>query len=196
MKLNIIEQLKGNKEQVIKLLYKFFKILIYILIFMFLIFIYINEMKSIKTFNYEAFVIVSESMEPEINVGDIVIIKKITEDSIKEEDIITFEKNDEYVTHRVKEINEQNGEKIYTTKGDNNKVEDVEEVHYSEVKGIVIFQIPYIGFMILKISKQKNLIIILIIFILLYRMAQKSDNKKKERIKKKRIEDEKVFKDN
>lgn len=196
MKLNIIKQLRENKEDVTKLLYKLFKILIYVLIFILLIFIYINEINSIKTFNYEALLITSESMEPEIKVGDIIIIKKISEENIKEEDIITFEKNNEYITHRVKKVTEQNGEKVYTTKGDNNQVNDEEKVRYSETKGIKIAQVPYVGLLILKISKQKNFIIILIVFILLYRIALKKDNKKKERIKKKRIEDEKVFKGN
>ena len=178
MKHDNIKQFKLNKEQVTKLFYKLFEILIYVLILILLVLVYINA-RSIKTFNYETFVIVSESMRPNINVGDIIVIKKITDDNIKEEDIITFEKNGEYVTHRVKEIKEQDGDKKYITKGDNNNIEDIEEVKVSEIKGKVITKIPYIGLIILKISKQKNLIIILIIFILLYRIALKKDNRHK-----------------
>lgn len=196
MKLDNIKQFKPNKEQVTKLFYKLFKILIYVLIFILLIFIYINEMKSIKTFNYETFIIVSESMEPNINVGDIIIIEKTLPDNIKKDDVITFEKNGEYITHRVKEVKVQDENTKYITKGDNNNIEDVEEVDFFEIKGKIIFRIPYIGLIILKISKQKNLIIILIIFVLLYRIASKKDNRHKERAKKKRVEDEKIFKDN
>ena len=195
MKLDNIKQLKLNKEQVTKLFYKVFKVLIYVLILILLVWVYINT-RSIKTFNYETFIIVSESMEPNINVGDIIIINKNSTDDIQEDDIITFEKKGEYITHRVKEIKEQYGNKKYITKGDNNNIEDVEEVDFSEIKGKVIFKIPYIGLIILKISKPKNLIIILIIFLLLYRIALKKDDKHKERAKKKRIEDEKFFRDN
>jgi len=188
MKRNIIK----HNEKIIKILHNFFKILMFLLIFILLIFIYINK---IKINNYEAFVIVSESMKPEIKVGDIVIIKKNAEANIKKEDVITFEKNDEYITHRVKEIRNQNGKTVYITKGDNNKANDVEEVKYNEVKGVKIAQIPYVGLLIMTLSKQKIFIIILIIFFLLYKVALQKDNKKKDRIKKKRIVDEKAFKD-
>lgn len=187
MKLNT----KG-KEKIIKILYDFLKILMFLLIFILIIFIYINK---IKISNYEAFVIVSESMKPEIKVGDIIIIKKNAEGNIKEEDIITFEKNSEYITHRVKEIKNQDGKTLYITKGDNNQADDVEEVKYSEIKGVKIAQIPYIGLLIIVLSKQKIFIIVLIVFLLLYRLSLQKDNKKKERIKKKRIVDEKNFKD-
>lgn len=192
MKLN---NKKQAKEKTIKILSKSLKILLYLLILILLIFICINEMKVIKTFNYEAFIIISESMEPEIKVGNIVIIKKVSEENIKAEDIITFEKNNQYITHRVKEINEQDGMKTYTTRGDNNQVKDEDVVSYSEIKGIKIAQIPYIGLLILKVSKRKNIIIILIVVFLLYNRAIKKDHKNKERAKKKRVEDEKVFKD-
>ena len=55
-----------------------------------MVFIFIN---TIKISNYEAFVIISESMEPTIHVGDIIVIKKVDKNNIKKEDIITFEKN-------------------------------------------------------------------------------------------------------
>ena len=193
MKLDVIELVRKNKEKINKLFNIFLKVLVYILIILLLLFIYINEMKSIKTFNYEAFIIVSESMKPEIKVGDIVIIKKTPENSIKEEDVITFEKDNEYITHRVKAIKTQDGEKVYITKGDNNQVNDLEEVYYTQIKGVKVAQIPYIGLLMIKIFEQRNIIIIVIIFILLYRRAVKNDNKKKERVIKKRIEDEKNF---
>jgi len=195
MKLDVIELVRKNKEKIIKLFEILFRILVCLFIILLLLFIYINEMKSIKTFNYEAFIIVSESMKPEIKVGDIVIIKKTPEDSIKREDIITFEKDNEYITHRVKTIEIQNGEKLYITKGDNNQVNDLEQVDYSQIKGVKVAQIHYIGLLMIKIFEQRNIIIIVIIFMLLYKKALKNDNKKKERIIKKRIEDEKNFKD-
>lgn len=195
MKFNINEQLKNNKEIITKFGYILLRIFVYLLIFILLILIFINEKNSLKAFNYTAVIIVSESMEPEINVGDIIIIKNSLQNDIKENHIITFEKDNEYITHRVVRIEEQNNEKLYITKGDNNKVNDVEKIRFSEIKGIKIAQIPYIGLLILKVSRQKNILIILIVLVLLYIRALKVDNKKKERIKKKRIEDEKNFKD-
>ena len=183
-----------KKENLIQLLYKIFITCIYILIFIVLMYIGLNKTDSIKTSRYEAFIIVSDSMKPEIKTGDIIIIKKIDENEIKTNDIITFEKNGEYITHRVKEIKVEAEKKIFTTKGDNNLIKDTEQVNYEEIKGIKFAKIPYIGLLILQLAEKKNLIIILVIFILLYKRARGLDTKRKERVKKKRIEDERFFK--
>lgn len=73
-------------------------------------------------------------MEPNIKVGDYIIIK--SSKSYKENDIVTFiDKNNNIITHRIKEINNDR----VITKGDaNNTVDD--EIHVSSIKGKVIYQ--------------------------------------------------------
>lgn len=189
--MNIEKQVVGNKRAG-KKIYKFFKLLMFLVVLIIMVFIFIN---TIKISNYEAFVIISESMKPSIHVGDIIVIKKVDTNDIKKEDIITFEKNDEYITHRIKEIKVQNGEISYITKGDNNQTNDDEEVKHNEVKGKMIFKIPYVGKIIIQASNKKVYIIILAIAIILYRIALGHDNKNKERIRKKRIIDENKIQD-
>ena len=74
-------------------------------------------------FRYKAYNITTNSMEPTINMGDIIIVKKVKdEENLKNGDIISFNKNGEIITHRIIDIVETNGEKRYITKGDNNNI--------------------------------------------------------------------------
>ncbi|MDN8988772.1 signal peptidase I, partial [Staphylococcus aureus] len=63
-------------------------------------------------------------MEPEINTGDLAIVKSIDADDVKFGDIITFKYEGKVVTHRVVEKNEEG----FITKGDNNNSNDTEIV--------------------------------------------------------------------
>ena len=72
------------------------------------------------------------SMEDEIHVGDYILI--IKKNNYKVGDIVTYTKEDYYVTHR---IVEKNGNKVIT-KGDANNVVD-EEINVSDIVGKVIY---------------------------------------------------------
>ena len=72
------------------------------------------------------------SMEDEIHVGDYILI--IKKNNYKVGDIVTYTKEDYYVTHR---IVEKNGNKVIT-KGDANNAVD-EEINVSDTVGKVIY---------------------------------------------------------
>ena len=134
-------------------------------IFVFMIFIgfvlacyVIGVQRNLKAGNYEAplysaFVIISPSMEPTINVEDAIIVKKTNVSKIKKGDIITFNSTDERfagttITHRVIEvISSTNGKPMLRTKGDNNNVEDATLVENKDLVGKVILRIPKIGYL-------------------------------------------------
>ena len=92
--------------------------------------------------------------------------KKPRKDDIKVNDIITFNVEEETITHRVMSIDNINNEIIYTTKGDSNKVTDIEKVEQRQIEGKYIGKIPKAG-KILTLLKNKIVfgltIIILII---------------------------------
>ena len=70
-------------------------------------------------FGYKTYVIVSGSMEPEIYVGDIAIVKTLKEyEKINKDDIISFRQGQMVVTHRVIEVVNVAGTDKYKTKGD------------------------------------------------------------------------------
>lgn len=97
------------------------------------------------------YTIISPSMEPNVNIYDIVIVKKVKKTSdIKKGDIITFYSkyliNGEYtVTHRVFDIKKENGKTLYETKGDNNPIKDDGYRELSDIEGKVIKVIPGFG---------------------------------------------------
>ena len=94
--------------------------------------------------------VLTGSMEPNYNVGDIVIVKKTNTDELKEKDVITFYSNEadmegEIVTHRIIDITEENGQRLFETKGDNNQIADIEKIAETDIIGKVEGKIPYVG---------------------------------------------------
>lgn len=150
----------------------------------------INTEKGMSLFGCEAYIIKTNSMEPSIKNGDVVITKKVPEEKIQVGDIITFKQDADIITHRISRIEEENGKK-YITKGDNNNIEDSSKITYQEIKGKEIITIPYLG-KIINILQNKIVfwIILLIILIMCFYKIQKQE-KSEIRREKKKIEDAK-----
>jgi signal peptidase len=91
-------------------------------------------------------VVLSGSMSPTINMGDLVIVSPTNPENIKVNDIIAFRNEDKRVptTHRVIEITERG----FKTKGDANEDPDSRIVKPNEVIGKVVFKIPYTGYLV------------------------------------------------
>lgn len=93
--------------------------------------------------------VMSNSMVPDFYRGYIVISKKIKKDDIKEikvGDILEYQLESNVIIHRVIEIEEKDGTRLFTTKGDNNDFPDMKKVEEKQVLGIVKFKIPYAGY--------------------------------------------------
>jgi signal peptidase len=90
--------------------------------------------------------VISGSMRPTMDVGDVVIIAKVSADTIKAGDIIQFREAEGVTTvHRVVEIQENEGQTVFITQGDANSEPDVNPVLPGNVVGKAIFDIPKIG---------------------------------------------------
>ena len=99
--------------------------------------------------NFQVKIVQSGSMEPAIKTGSIVVVKP--QKTYAAGNIITFGKDtvDEVpITHRILESRAINGKIFYTVKGDANNAPDPREVSHEEVIGKVIFDVPYLGFVI------------------------------------------------
>lgn len=99
---------------------------------------------------YGAYVIVSGSMEPIIKVKDAVIVRRMKDDNLKIGDVVTYRSIDEayygiLITHRIVDIKEENGKKMYVTKGDHNPTNDRSMVEFGQIYGKVVMRIPKIG---------------------------------------------------
>ncbi|MEN6462467.1 MAG: signal peptidase I [Syntrophomonas sp.] len=100
---------------------------------------------SLGVFSYSPRVILSGSMQPGIQIGDIVIIHKIDGRDAQLGDIIMFPYGNMKVTHRVIKIQEKNGKKYFTTKGDANPDPERDPVSEKNVKGKVVMVVPKLG---------------------------------------------------
>ncbi len=118
--------------------------------------------------NYQIKVVQSGSMEPAMKVGSIVIIKPA--DSYEVGDIVTFHgrfrlPNGEElaVTHRVVEKTVSGSTTVYKTKGDANDDPDTELLRENKIIGKVLFDVPYIGYVVETARKPYGFLAILII---------------------------------
>lgn len=95
---------------------------------------------------YQCYNVISPSMEPTYMVGDLIYVKAVDPQTIREGDVITFLVNEELVvgTHRVVRVDAQR--QLIYTKGDANDVEDQSPVHFNNVIGIPHFSIPKLGY--------------------------------------------------
>ncbi len=140
-------------------------IIITILIIIFNLYILYNreilKQDTVKVFGYSAFIIVSGSMEPTINVDDLIIIKE--ENNYKEQEIVTYKSNkNSIITHRITRIE---NELIYT-KGDNNNTED-EPIKASQIQGKLVYKINGFGKIVTILSSPIGIAIFIAILYLI-----------------------------
>jgi signal peptidase I len=96
--------------------------------------------------DYDMYTVRSESMVPAIKMGDMIFTGPVSGPfggGIKPGTIITFDKNKETVTHRI--VSLENGNII--TKGDANEDPDQVAVTAENIKGVMLFKVPLVGFM-------------------------------------------------
>ena len=92
---------------------------------------------------YEVYNVVSGSMEPAIPIGSVIYVRQIEPAEIKKGDIIAYESGSSVIMHRV--VVNKVVEGTFTTKGDANEAEDMNEVPYANLVGIVVRHIPVMG---------------------------------------------------
>lgn len=89
--------------------------------------------------------ILSGSMRPVFDAGDVAIVVKVPADVIRRGDIIQFRGGEINVIHRVVDIEETGDSRLFITKGDANNTPDVAPVTAEQVVGKVVFTIRKIG---------------------------------------------------
>lgn len=115
------------------------------------------------------YTILTESMVPNINPKDVIIDVTVKDpDDIQVGDVITFVSSASLtkgmtITHRVVDIKEENGEKVYYTKGDANLSPDGAPAKFSNVLGKVLFRIPKLGLLQYFLATKGGWLIIVVI---------------------------------
>lgn len=94
--------------------------------------------------NIYIFQVVSESMVPKYQIGDILVVKKVSNDALNIGDDITYLGKESNlkgltITHRIIEKEEKEGKFYYITKGLANEIEDP-KISEDDIYGKVIYQ--------------------------------------------------------
>ena len=166
-----IDKIERKKKRAITLI-KIFNVVILLIIVPILIYNitiiikYIQNPKETPDFlGFKTYEIVSRSMEDTINKNDIIVVKKVDKNEINENDIISFDNGNEIITHRIVEIENINGQTLYTTKGDNNRFADDEKISFEQIEGKYVFKLSKLGYLMNFLKNRYFLIILFIILI-------------------------------
>lgn len=90
--------------------------------------------------------VISGSMSPTMDVGDVAIVRQVSTDSIEPGDIVQYWKEGGgMVIHRVIDVQDQGGTRLFITKGDANTTPDAQPVDPSQIRGKLILTIPKVG---------------------------------------------------
>ncbi len=135
-----------------------------------------------SVFGYSFLIEISDSMLPELEVGDLLIISD--EDEYKVSDVISFEKDDVIITHRIVDEVKQNGKTYFKTKGDNNKSIDNDLVSANDVFGKVIVNVAVIGNVMLFLSTPGGFVILILVVVILFLVGKVIEMIKKEKNEK------------
>lgn len=190
MRINTIRQYfsKSNLKKIYSIFRASAKNVMFTFLFLFLVVITLLSVSVVEfQFNknkqssssplFSAYVVVTESMVPTINVNDGIIVKRVDNEDIEIGDIITFLSSDDRysgrtITHRVIDKKHIEDDRyLYTTKGDNNIIVDPGTINLENIYGKVIFKIPKIGYIQNFVSTPLGFvlsIIIPIIIVILY----------------------------
>ena len=121
--------IKNNK--ILNLIWKIVKGLMTILIILIVLTIFLQRVSNNKLnlAGYGIYTVVTKSMVPKYKVGDMLLSKHVNPDTLKVgDDVVYLGKTDTFagkiVTHQVVAIDNNNGNKVFHTKGIANMIED------------------------------------------------------------------------
>lgn len=104
-----------------------------IVVFTIILIINIFSILNLSFFGFRIYKIGSGSMEPYLKVNDYIIVKKKKNYNVG--NVVTYKKNNEYITHRIKSID---GDTVIT-QGDSNNIED-QPINKKDIIGGLIYK--------------------------------------------------------
>lgn len=186
-----IKRRKDINNRIKKLIFIFLVIILYNIVLLYMS--YIDKFDTPSFYIYKAYIISTESMEPEIKKGDVIIIKKVDEEDLEVNDIVTFKLKEQVITHRIVRIEKSEEGNQYITKGDNNNVEDREILAFNDIEGKLVMKIPNLGNIVAGLKNGIVIILVILIALIMYLNRIGMKEKSEIRREKKRIEDEKFI---
>ena len=129
-------------------------------------------------FGYMPFSIQTQSMEPTIKAGDVVIGKEVDFNTLKEGDIITYwttvDEQKILNTHRITKVisNGKGSVPSFKTKGDNNQIEDEYTVAAADIVAKYNSKISGLGKAVDLLETQKGFFICIVLPLILFFLYQ------------------------
>lgn len=163
---------KENKG--LKIVKSVLNFVIALLVILFVIVVVLQKFSNNKLsfFNFRMFTVVSGSMKPTYDIGDVLISKETDASKIKVGDTISYlgragSFRDKVITHKVVGIEkDENGKYVFRTKGTANLVEDP-LVYQDQLYGVVVYKVKLLS-LIYKIVSTKYGMLIFVIIPLFY----------------------------
>lgn len=178
----IIKKRKEKRKKMMKYVYIISKPIIALIMILCIYIAYqrlILKKQNVDVLGYKMYIVMTGSMEPAINTGDLIIGKVPSESNIKEGDIVTFYSKGKSasVTHRIIEQIEKDGKIYYKTKGDNNNSVDPDLVKFEDMQAIVSFRIAKVGKLIMNTLTGTGLICVFCILVICYNISSKKEDR-------------------
>lgn len=152
----------------------------------------VNEDKVPSIFNRAPLIIISDSMaigyyttdenyNGAFNKNDLIIIKKVDSANLEIGEIATYIASDgSVITHRIidKKTDEE-GNVLYTMKGDNSPSSDIDPVKPEQIQGIYVKRFPKIGGIAMKMSEPIGVFVLMLIPLSILGVVYVIQNRKK-----------------
>jgi len=135
---------------------------------------------------YPVLVVVSGSMVPTLERGDLIVVRGVDPGEITVGTIIVFHSPRDYETlivHRVYGLEQKDDEIYFSTKGDYNPRPDDWMIPENYVVGVFIARIPYVGVIVMRLREPFGIsvIVILILVLVIYMFIEAGAKQRKEK---------------
>ncbi len=186
-------------KKVLSIFKKVFDIVLTLFVILFVLVVCLQRFSNneISIFKYRMFTVVSGSMVPEYNIGEVLISKEINTEDIKVGDDVSYLGESgtfkgKVVTHRVVKIGKDaDGNKVFRTKGLANLVEDP-VVYPDQIYGVVVHKAILLSFIYKCVGTPTGMFIFIVIPVLyivgsemIYIMLEKEE-KRRNKLKEKK----------
>lgn len=112
----------------------------------------------------ESYVVMSDSMNPTFESGDVILVENVDPDAIEEGDVITYaDGSGERTTHRVVDVVEEDGDLYFQTKGDANEDPDQGLVPADAVEARHVHTLPHLGHVVLFAGSRLGILLLMVV---------------------------------
>ncbi len=114
----------------------------------------------------ESYTVLTGSMSPGIQPGDLVVVKPVAADQVAIGSVVTYQLvsgQSEVVTHRVVGISiGTDGSQRFVTQGDANNAPDAEPVRPVQLRGVLWYTVPLLGYLNMVINGQLHMVLLVL----------------------------------